>query len=319
MDRILVAGELNADLVMTGLPSLPVLGRELTGTGFHIALGSSSAIAAARMAALGAQVGYVGLLGDDSIGELVIRELRQFGVDTTHIQVVPGKTTDVTIALTYATDRALLTYCDLMTRFDGGAITPELLAEYSHLHVSSFFLQSGLQSHLPRLFRLAHEMNLSTSLDPGWDPRESWMDNPHLGATLAETDFFLPNESETTALCGGTWNPGALGTHVRGVLVVKRGAQGALAVRKTALQDQIAIPAIPVEVVDTTGAGDAFDAGFLYATVILQRGLRDALRFAAACGAQSVTQVGGATNAPSAALVETWLGRFPDDAYESRP
>lgn len=319
MRRILVAGELNADLVMTGLPSLPVLGRELTGTGFRIALGSSSAIAAARMSALGAPVGFVGLLGDDSLGEFVIHELQRVGVDTTHIQVVPDTTTDVTIALTYATDRALLTYCDLMTHFDGGAITPGLLAEYAHLHVSSFFLQTSLQPHLPRLFRLAHEMNISTSLDPGWDPRERWMDNPHLKPTLAETDFFFPNESEATALCGGTWNPAVLAGQVRSALAIKRGGQGALAVRTSAPHDQIAVPAIPVEVVDTTGAGDAFDAGFLYATVILQRGLSDALRFAAACGAQAVTQVGGATNAPDAALIETWLGCFPDDTHEHRP
>jgi sugar/nucleoside kinase (ribokinase family) len=316
MGRILVAGELNADLVMTGLPSLPILGRELTATGFHIALGSSSAIAAARLAALGAQVGYVGLLGDDSIGEFVKQELQHTGVDTAYIQIAPGQTTDVTIALTYAADRALLTYSDLMTRFDGAAITPGLLAEYSHLHVSSFFLQTGLQPRLPRLFRLAHEMGLSTSLDPGWDPHERWIDNPHLAPTLAETDFFFPNESEATALCGGSWNPGALAVQVRGVVVVKRGVQGALALRASAPQDPIDVSAIPVEVVDTTGAGDAFDAGFLYATLILQRDLPDALRFAAACGAQAVTQIGGATNAPDAATIEAWLDRFKDDAHE---
>jgi len=98
--------------------------------------------------------------------------------------------------------------------------------------------------------------------------------------------------------------------------VVKRGAQGALALRASAPQDPIVVSAIPVEVVDTTGAGDAFDAGFLYATLILQRDLPDALRFAAACGAQAVTQVGGATNAPDAATIEAWLGRFKEDVHE---
>ena len=211
----------------------------------------------------------------------------------------------MTIALTYEQDRAFLTYPGLMSTFDGTAITPALLAGYDHLHVGSFFLQSGLQPALPRLFRIAHEAGLTTSLDPGWDPREQWMQIVHLGSTLKETDYFLPNEAEAAALGGDARDFSTLANAVGGTLIVKRGADGALAIPADGDRAPVRVAAVPVEVVDTTGAGDAFNAGFIYAAVVRQAALPDALRFAVACGAQAVTQVGGATNAPTAAAIST--------------
>lgn len=304
MSRILVMGELNADLVMTGLPSLPVLGQELIGTGFRIAMGSSSAITAARLAGLGVKTDFVGRVGGDDLGRFVTRELHNFGVGVDHLQVIEAQS-DVTIALTYEHDRALLTYSGLMTTFDGSPITPDLLSNYDHLHVGSFALQTTLQPELPRIFRMAHDAGLTTSLDMGWDPYELWMKNPHLKPTLAEADFFFPNETEATAISGGEWNPPKLAALVRGTLAIKMGAKGGLAIR--AGSAPLTHPAFPVEVVDTTGAGDAFNAGFLYATLTEKADLAAALRFAVACGAEAVTHVGGPTAAPSAQAVRAWL------------
>ncbi|MBN1562983.1 MAG: carbohydrate kinase family protein [Anaerolineae bacterium] len=302
MSRILVAGELNVDLVMSGLPALPVLGQELIGTGFNIVMGSSSAITAARLAALGAHVDFVGQIGSDDLGHFMLRELQTFGVGTQLIETIPNTNTDVTISLTYEHDRALMTFPGLMTTFAGQSITPDLLANYTHVHVGSFFLQTGLQAQLPALFSRAHDLGLTTSLDTGWDPHQHWMQNPHLGPTLAETDYFFPNEKEALALSDGTT---ALADRVGGTLIVKRGGDGASAIPANSKHEQIDIAALPVEVVDTTGAGDAFNAGFLYATIINRAALPDALRFAVACGAQAVTQVGGATNAPTAEAIST--------------
>jgi sugar/nucleoside kinase (ribokinase family) len=300
MRRILAVGELNADLIMSGLPSLPVLGRELIGTGFQITLGSSSAITADRPAALGVTVDFAGQVGDDDLGRFVLRELEGFGVGVGHIRILPDAYTDVTIALTYELNRPSLTCPGLMSTFDGAVIGPVLLAGYSHLHVGSFFLQTGLQPALPRLFRLAHEAGLTTSLDTGWDPREQWMQNVHLGPVLRETDYFFPNETEAAALSDDF---AALAALVGRTLIVKRGADGAQAIPAHADRAAIRVAAVPVEGVDTTGTGDAFNAGFIYATVVKQAAPPDALRVAVACGAQAVTQVGGATNAPTAETI----------------
>lgn len=306
MARILVAGELNADLILSGLPSLPQLGRELLGAGFAMVLGSSSAITAARLAALGADdpsyaVDFVGLVGDDDIGRFVRSQLRAFGVHDDAVQTV-DTATGVTISLTYARDRALLTYPGAMTLFDGATITADMLARYTHLHVGSFFLQTGLQPHLARIFALARRIGVTTSLDVGWDPDERWMQNAALAPALAEVDDFLPNEEESAALASDV---AALKARVRGTLWVKRGGQGASAY----VADDAALhtPAFRVAPVDTTGAGDAFNAGVIYARRVRGETVAESLRFASACGAQATLHVGGATAAPTEQTIREWM------------
>ena len=309
MTKILVVGELNVDLVLTGLPSLPVLGRELMGTDLRLVLGSSSAITAVRLAALGARVDFAGIVGKDDFGQFVLSELKRYGVGTSHIQRVDVRT-GATIALTYSHDRALLTYAGTIAVYEAGNLTPELLAQYNHVHVGSFFLQNNLQPHLPRVFALAHEAGLTTSLDVGWDPNEQWGANPHFAPTLAQTDYFFPNESEATALLGAEDTLESLAARAGQYLIVKRGAHGACAYDKQG--HAISVPSLPVQVIDTTGAGDAFNAGFLYAYRFEGRPLNEALRFAAACGSQAVTQVGGATGAPTAQGIQQLIQQHPE-------
>jgi sugar/nucleoside kinase (ribokinase family) len=301
MTRILVAGELNVDLVMVGLPTLPVLGRELVGTDFRVALGSSSAITAARLAALGADVDFAGIVGDDDFGNFVLKELTHFGVGIEYVQKVDIPT-GVTIALTYNRDRALLTYPGTIAAYTGLELTRERLSQYNHLHVGAFYLQTGLQPTLRHLFQMAHAAGLTTSLDVGWDPEEQWSDNPDLAPALQHTDYFLPNEDEAAALASDVQQ---LADQVRGMTIVKRGGDGATAYDHGG--ERATIPTLPVTVVDTTGAGDAFNAGFLYARCVEGLELEPALHFAAACGAQAVTQVGGATGAPSADAIRELL------------
>lgn len=309
MKRVLVAGELNADLLVSGLPSLPVLGQEIIGGGFTMTLGSSSAITAARLAVLCADdaiaVDFIGLIGDDEIGRFVLARLAEFGVHTAHIAHADGAT-GITIGLTYARDRAFVTVPGVMTRFDGSAITPELLKDYTHLHIGSFFLQTGLQPHIARIFEQAKAIGVSTSLDVGWDPSLTWMKNPHLAPALNVTGFFMPNSDETAALAD---SPQALADQVGGTLIVKEGSKGASAYWRSAAGtvEMLHTDAFPVSVIDTTGAGDAFNAGFIYARRLCGKPLDEALRFAAACGAQAVMHIGGATNAPSARQIDAFL------------
>jgi len=306
MRHILVAGELNADLILSGLPSLPIPGRELIGSSFTMALGSSSAITAARLAVLGADdpayaVAFTGMIGSDDIGRFVLEQLHHFGIHTDGVQIVDTPT-GVTIALTYVHDRALLTYPGTIAVFDGRSITPKLLSSYTHLHVGSFFLQIGLQPKLAAIFQMAHKAGVTTSLDVGWDPAEQWMRNPYLAGVLSHTDIFLPNEDEAAALAESAE---ILKRAVSGTLIIKRGERGAAAYtdgRDDAVT-VVHVPAFMIQPVDTTGAGDAFNAGFIYARQIRGETLESALRFAAACGAQATLQVGGATAALTEQLV----------------
>lgn len=304
MRRILVIGELNVDLIVSGLPSLPVLGQELLCDDFQMALGSSSAICASWLATLGATVDFWGKVGRDPYGEFVINELERCGVGTHGIIRDPTIRTGVTISLTYPHDRALLTYLGSIAALCLDDLDLGLLPGYHHLHSASIFLQRGLRPGLPALYRAAKEAGLTTSLDSGWDPEKRW--GYDLFGTLPYVDFFLPNEAEALHLTKtGTVEEAAIElSRLAGTVVVKLGREGALA---RAGEQVWKVPGFKVEVVDTTGAGDAFNAGFLYAHLIEGRSMPEALRFANACGAIAVTTIGGAAALPSAAEVNAFV------------
>jgi sugar/nucleoside kinase (ribokinase family) len=304
MKQILVVGELNVDLIVSGLPTLPVLGQELLCEDFQMALGSSSAICASWLAALGARVDFWGKLGCDFYGDFVVSELERRGIGTKGIIRVSGIRTGVTVSLTYHQDRALFTYLGSIAALRLQDLDLSLIARYHHLHSASIFLQRGLRPGLPALYRTAKEAGLTTSLDSGWDPEERW--GHDIYALLAYVDFFLPNEGEALNLTGANTIEEAATELSRyaGTVVVKLGREGTLA--RTGEQVWKA-PGFEVEVVDTTGAGDAFNAGFLYAHIAEGRPIPDALRFANACGAIAVTTIGGAIAPPSAAAIDAFI------------
>jgi sugar/nucleoside kinase (ribokinase family) len=171
---------------------------------------------------------------------------------------------------------------------------------FDHLHVSSYFLQEGLRPGLRGLFARAHAAGLTTSLDPGFDPSERW--DPDLVATLGETDLFFPNEVELRAIAGRADIADALRRLENGRtrVVAKLGAQGCMALEAG---EPLAVPAFRTDPVDTTGAGDSFDAGFLHAWL---RGMSmlDSLRWGAACGSLSTRGLGGTGRQADAAEVE---------------
>lgn len=162
MKRILVIGELNVDLIVSGLPTLPVLGRELLCDDFQMALGSSSAICASWLAALGAAVDFWGKVGRDPYGEFVVGELERRTIGTGGIIHDPGIRTGVTVSLTYSNDRAMLTYLGSIAVLRLDDMDLSLLSRYDHLHSASIFLQRGLRPGLPALYQAAKEAGLTT-------------------------------------------------------------------------------------------------------------------------------------------------------------
>jgi sugar/nucleoside kinase (ribokinase family) len=303
--RILVVGELNVDMIVSGMDTLPVLGTEIVAGALHIVLGSSSAICAAGLARLGAGVDFIGKVGADRNGEFVVDELHRLGVGTRHILRDDALRTGVTISLTYPEDRAMVTYLGSIVHLRLTDIQTSILADYCHLHVGSYFLQTGLQSGLPDLFVSAHRAGLTVSLDTGWDPNRRW-GNGDLLTLLEGVDLFLPNEGEACAIAhadDGEQAMRELGKRA-GLVAVKRGPEGAMAIKDGQI---VHSPGFQVNVVDATGAGDSFDAGFIFAYVLQRWPLADALRFANACGALCATGYGGTAAQPTLDQVQHML------------
>jgi sugar/nucleoside kinase (ribokinase family) len=288
---LLVVGELNVDLILAGdvTPAFGQVERLLDDA--TLTVGSSSAIFACGAARLGLRVAFAGTVGDDVLGHYMLRELAARGVDTTAVVVNPTLKTGLTVILMRGTDRAMLTYPGSIAALRSDEIDPRLLARARHLHLGSYYLLDALRPDIPRLFATAHTHGLTVSLDPNYDPSEQWDGGIH--AALRHVDIFLPNETELCAIAGRADHEGALAELAAeaSLVAVKRGANGATARRGA---ETVSTTSPPVTAVETTGAGDSFDAGFVYG-FLAGWGLERSLRLACACGALSTRAAGGVT------------------------
>ncbi|HEY3335110.1 MAG TPA: sugar kinase [Candidatus Limnocylindrales bacterium] len=301
---LLVVGEINPDVVVTDPDPVPAFGQaERLVEGIRLTIGSSSAITACGAARLGLRVAMVGVVGDDALGRFMLDALAARGVDVSACRVAAGRPTGASVVLGNGTDRAILTAAGTIRDTRASDVPPSLLARARHVHVGSLFLQPGLASDLPGLFRAARAGGATTSLDPNWDPTGSW--DGGLAAALAETDILLPNAGEALRLTGAA----DVETAARALAgdgrtaVVKLGADGAIAMSGGEL---LRARARPVVAVDTTGAGDSFDAGFLAARLD-GRPVDDALAFAVACGSLSTRAPGGTDGQATRDEVDAWL------------
>lgn len=291
---VLVAGEINPDLILRG-DVLPEFGQvEKLIDAYTLAIGSSSAIFACGAARLGLRVAFIGVCGDDVFGRFMLAEMQKRSVDVWHVIVRSGKKTGLSLILNRDADRAILTYPGTIGDLGASDISDELLRQARHLHVASYFLQTKLQPDLPALFRRAHSLGLTTSLDTNYDPTEKWTGFDEL---LSVTDIFFPNKTEALSITGSD-NIGSAAEQLASkskLAAIKLGAEGAFLQNG---EKAILTPSISVNVVDTIGAGDSFDAGFLYG-YLHHWNLEKTLRLAAVCGALSTQAAGGTAAQPT--------------------
>jgi ribokinase len=285
--EVLVIGDANPDLVLTGDVE-PRFGQveKLVDTA-NLVLGASGAIVAAGLARLGVPTALAAVVGDDVFGHFVLDELEACGVDTSRVRTDPDTASPVTVVLS-AGDRAILTYPGTLATTGPEIVDPDLLARVRHVHSASMFLTPKLAPHLPDIFRRARADGATTSLDTNWDPAERWT-----GAldVVQHTDVLLPNAAELLALTGrADLDDAARAVIGMGCAVaVKNGAEGG--VLWTA-EENITEAAPAVEAVDMTGAGDSFNAGFISAMIEGLDGRRR-LRRAVRCGSLSTRSFGG--------------------------
>jgi sugar/nucleoside kinase (ribokinase family) len=290
---VLVVGELNVDLILSGLDSPPEINKEKIANQMELTLGSSSAIFASNISSLGLKVSFCGKIGADSFGETVISSLEKKKVDTFNIIRDPKIPTGATIIMNYEENRYMVTYPGAMNLFNIHDIPIELFHQTRHLHFSSYFLQPGMRSGLGQLMKMAKQAGLTTSLDLQWDPQEKWdFDYENI---LPFVDVFLPNEAEILALSKKPEVIPALEKLGRygNIVVAKCGSKGAIAYNKGLLIEKPAY--LNTKVVDTVGAGDSFNAGFIF-RFLQNASMKECLNFGNLTGAISTTAPGG-TNA----------------------
>ena len=300
---VVAVGELNPDLILDGMAGLPRLGQEILARRCTLALGSSTALCCANLAALGLSVGIVGKVGADPFGEFVLQSLAERGIDASRVIREASMRTGITVSLAYPEDRAMVTFPGAMASLTAAEVDLDYVTSARHLHVSSPFLQSGLQPGLPDVFRSAKAEGLSTSLDPGWDPTEAW--DAGIESLYGRLDVLFVNRAEACALGKDReWRRAAreLARRVP-LLVVKGGPDGSSIAQGEHWQDSAGFP---VTAVDPTGAGDAFNAGFLFG-FLAGRPLLECATWGNACGAMTVAQPGGSGAFASRLAVEAFI------------
>ena len=286
---ISVVGELNADLILYGLPATLEPEREHLADDFAITLGSSSAIFAHNISILGSSVGFISCIGGDPLGKFCVDRLQESGVDVSGVKLLSGKTTGVTVILPLSKQRQILTYLGTTLDVQFAHLDLNYLRSASHFHLSSFFLLRGLRPRIPELFSEMKQSGLTTSLDTNDDPEDLWAGD--VKSVLKSVDIFLPNEREACKLAGTTDVRGALEALSRlvPIVVIKCGPKGVIAKRG---KDRFHASSLSVQPVDTVGAGDSFNAGFLH-NFILRRSLEECLEYGNAVAALSTTRAGG--------------------------
>lgn len=288
----LFAGDANIDYMLTGLQSEPQSGREVFCDRFTINLGGSTAICAAAFARISAGLPsdapvLWSELGDDDNGQKVQGFLEEAGVDTSFMVARQGAATGVTVNLVDRKGRTQITARGSLALIDPANVLPilDLPDQWMHFHVSGPYGMPNFPPGLSRLFRRAKEQGMSTSLDTQWDPSESW---EGLNDCRPWLDFLFVNEDEANSICQSeNWQTKEQQlTAIAQQALIKLGAQGVFTGGKL-------YPGYAVEALDTTGAGDTFAAGFLFAHLVQGQGIAEAVAFAQAAAALACTWEGG--------------------------
>lgn len=301
--RVLVVGDANADLILRG-DVVPRFGQaEQLLDDAVLTLGGSAAITAHGLARLGRPVSLVAAVGRDAFGEQVRHDLATAGVVVDAVAKRSGDPTGLTVVLSRSDDRAILTRPGAIPTLTADEVRAAIRAtpDLAHVHVSSLFLQPQLALDLPELLAEIRAGGVTTSLDTNDDPSGGWSG---VDTLLAHLDVLLPNRAEAIALAravsgGDATDLASAAARLAStgpLVVVKDGARGAHAVDPAGRVTSA--PAQPRTPLDTTGAGDTFNAAFLDAW-LARCPLGECLRRAVLAGSLSVAALGGTARQPS--------------------
>jgi sugar/nucleoside kinase (ribokinase family) len=285
-----IVGDMNLDLVLDGLPERLPVERELIASGFRVTLGGSAAILAHNLAALGLKVGFSSLAATDAFGKIARDWLSGPGVDISNLRDGDAQSTSgVTVLLNHGAGRHILSYLGTTGELGLRHLNLDHICSAWHFHLSSLFLLKGLHPDLPALFHAIKQEGLSLSLDTNDDPEDRW--HGVLDELLPLIDILLPNERELLRMTGTDSVTAALDIMADKVpvIAVKCGARGAIVQQG---RQRWPVPPVAVVPMDTIGAGDSFNAGFLAGHV---RGLPPAecAALGNVAGAVSTLKTGG--------------------------
>lgn len=293
---VAVIGEINADLILNGNVEPTFNQVEKIVDRADLVMGSSAVIFACGIARLGLKTTFIGKVGDDVFGNFMVNAMKDRGIDVSSVCLDKTIRTGLSVILARTEDRAILTYPGSIHELEYEDIDFDKISRCQHLHLSGYYLLDKLRPKIPALFKTVNEMGLSISLDTNYDPDEIW--NGILMEALKLVDVFLPNETEAMAISRQGNISEALDhfAEIVPIIVIKLGEKGACL--KYGNNDSIYQTAAQIDVIDTVGAGDSFDSGFVYG-YLNDWSMDQSLALAVACGSLSTIKAGGTDGQPT--------------------
>lgn len=271
--------------------------------GYTLELGGSTSIFASQAAKLGLRSAGIGKVGDDVFGTIILEALSKTGVISDHIHKDPNIKTGVGVALCKKDDRAILTYMGSIDALEKKDFDYSIIENTRHIHIGSYYLMKGLQPHYIDILQHAKQNGVTISLDTNWDPDERWESG--IWDILPYVDIFLPNANEAMGITKMKTPADAfkmLADNVR-IVAVKKGHEGSSAFHNG--NEYVAAP-LQITVADAVGAGDNFDAGFVYG-FLSGKDITTCLKMGNICGALSATKHGGIAGQPQKHLLLEYL------------
>ena len=304
---VVCLGLIVADQVCAPIRKIPAPGGLITSPSLQLAIGGCAANASTDLATLGLSVALVGCLGNDPLGEFVLRELQANGVNCDHVCISESQQTAATMVINVEhEDRRFIHAVGANTELTGQEVADELLSRSKVIAVGGFGLNPQLSgSNVRTLFSRAKELGVATVLDVVLDDVQ--LCRNMLQEALPVTDFFLPNCDEARLLTNATSPEEQITSfHDQGAetVIITAGSQGCTL--GTSGQETFHLPAFEVEQIDGTGGGDAFLSGFLYG-LLRQHSLRECLIYGSAMGASCVKHAGATTGVFNAEQLENFV------------
>lgn len=292
---VLTFGDLCVDMIINGKDVSPEFGQnEKLVEDYSIEMGGSCSIFACQAAKLNLKTAIVGKIGNDEFGRKVHDSLVDAGVYTDYVKVNSNLKTGVSLALNNENDRAILTYVGTIDAVDIEDITDDMLKNVRHLHIGSYFLMKRIQKYYPGIIKSLKSYNATISLDTNWDPDEEW--DSGIWDILPYIDIFFPNIKEAMAITKKNSAVEAIDElkKIIPIVAVKQGAEGAVvhSQGKTYYANSL-----KSTVVDAIGAGDTFDAGFIYG-FLTGKTIEECAKIACICGSLNVRKAGGINGQP---------------------
>jgi len=295
---ILCLGQFTADVVVKGVEKLPEKGKSIFVDKIELHNGGCACNTAIDLARLGVSTGVIGKVGKDPFGAFLISLLVRHKIDVRGLKVDDeGNTSSTVVLVSSDGERTFLHYSGTNAKLTIEDIDFSMIKETKILHVAAVYLLPSLDGiPIAQILKKAKDIGVTTSLDTAWNAKGQWLEK--IEPSLPYVDFFLPNIEEASMISGKD-SPEEIADFFisRGVKVIgiKMGDKGCYIQSK---DKDIYIPAFKVKAVDTTGAGDAFVAGFLTG-VLKGWDLEFTGLFANAVGACCVMEVGASQGVKS--------------------